>query len=70
MQHTGKCDCGCGQHSCWSVVKMSHGAKFWFASMAHLRQWEAIYGSEVSGGSMNWTAPRSMPLAFSQRLST
>jgi hypothetical protein len=41
MQHTGKCDCGCGQHSLWSVVKTVAGRRFWFVCVAHLKAWEA-----------------------------
>jgi len=41
MQHTGQCDCGCGQHSLWSTVKTVAGRKFWFVCIAHLKAWEA-----------------------------
>jgi len=41
MQHTGKCDCGCGQHSLWSIVKLTDGRKLWFLCKAHLKAWEA-----------------------------
>jgi len=41
MQHTGKCDCGCGHHALWSVVKTKDGVKHWFLNRQHLSHWEA-----------------------------
>jgi hypothetical protein len=41
MQHSGKCDCGCGQHSIWTIVSSDCGCKRWFLNLDHLRRWEA-----------------------------
>ena len=38
--HSGLCDCGCGQHSVWTIVKMDAGQKRWFLSRDHLDRWE------------------------------
>ena len=42
MQHTGKCDCGCGQHSIWTIVRSEHDRKLWFLTLDHLRRWQAV----------------------------
>jgi hypothetical protein len=38
--HSGKCDCGCGQHSLWTILREVNGKKLWFLTSAHLRKWE------------------------------
>jgi hypothetical protein len=40
MQHSGKCDCGCGQHSIWTIVHSDHGRKLWFLALDHLWRWQ------------------------------
>ena len=42
MQYSGKCDCGCGQHSIWTVVHTYRGRKLWFLTLDHLRRWQAV----------------------------
>ena len=42
MKHTGKCDCGCGQHSIWTIVRSEHDRKLWFLTLDHLRRWQAV----------------------------
>lgn len=39
--HDGKCDCGCGEHSVWTIVKLDAGQRRWFLTTEHLARWEA-----------------------------
>lgn len=41
MQHSGLCDCGCGEHSVWTICHMAHGQKFWFLAVDHMKQWQS-----------------------------
>ena len=49
--HNGKCDCECGHHSLWTIVKGVGNTKKWFLTPDHLRRWEASL--EVGDGA--WT---------------
>jgi hypothetical protein len=40
-EHDGKCDCGCGEHSVWTIVKLDNGKRRWFLTREHLHRWEA-----------------------------
>ena len=40
-EHDGKCDCGCGQHAVWTILKLDAGKRRWFLTRDHLAQWEA-----------------------------
>lgn len=40
-EHSGQCDCGCGEHSVWTIVKLERGKRRWFLTLEHLARWEA-----------------------------
>jgi hypothetical protein len=61
MQHSGKCDCGCGEHSIWTIVRSDHGRKLWFLNLDHLRRWEADRDAQEKWQDNGSAAPQHNP---------